>query len=80
MFDFKLATVFCLGYRLSKHKITTYFKKLWGAWPRGPPWLRLWFILGLRSQPFLCPIHGEHSIAVVMTFHSSSLQFERITA
>jgi len=31
MFDFKLATVFCLGYRLSKHKITTYFKKLWGG-------------------------------------------------
>jgi len=42
MFDFRLATVVCLGYRHSKHKMTRY-AKTWGAWPHEPfPWLRLW--------------------------------------
>jgi len=36
MFDFKQATVFSLGYRLSKHKMTRYAKN-WVAWLPGPP-------------------------------------------
>jgi len=36
MFDFRLATVFCLGYRLSKHKMTRYFKNLGVHDPVGP--------------------------------------------
>jgi len=35
-FDFKRATVFCLGHRLSKHKMT-YAKNLGGRGPIGPP-------------------------------------------
>jgi len=31
IFDFRLATVFCLGYRLSKHKMTRYSINL-GVW------------------------------------------------
>jgi len=42
MFDFRLATVFCLGYRLSKHKMTRYFKNLGGMEPWAS-WLRLWW-------------------------------------
>jgi len=37
----KLLTLFCLGYRLSKHKMTICSKN-WGEWPNGPPWLCLW--------------------------------------
>jgi len=36
-FNFRRATVFCLGYRLSKHEITRY-AKIWGVMA---PWLRL---------------------------------------
>jgi len=36
MFDFRLATVFCLGHRLSKHKMTRYFKNLVGMVPWDP--------------------------------------------
>jgi len=35
MFDFRRITIFCLGLRLSKHKMTISFKNLWGSWP--PP-------------------------------------------
>ena len=36
--DFRLATVFCMGYRLSKHKMTIYSKTLGGGHgPVGPP-------------------------------------------
>jgi len=31
--DFRLATVFCMGYRLSKHKMTRYYKNLGRGWP-----------------------------------------------
>jgi len=31
MFDFRQATVFCLGYRLSKHKMNRYAKNLGDA-------------------------------------------------
>jgi len=31
MFDFKRTTLFCLGYRLSKHKITIHAKNLRGG-------------------------------------------------
>ena len=34
--DFKRATVFCLGHRLSKHKITRYTKNLWNHGLLGP--------------------------------------------
>jgi len=44
MFDFMRVTVFCLGNRLSKHKITRYVKNL-GVMA---PWLRLCF-MGLWS-------------------------------
>jgi len=30
--DFKLATIFCIGYCLSKHKITRHSKHLGGPW------------------------------------------------
>ena len=30
MFDFRIAKVFCLGHRLSKHKMTGYLKNLVG--------------------------------------------------
>jgi len=36
MFDFRLATVFCLGHRFSKQKMTRY-ANICGAWPPGPP-------------------------------------------
>ena len=36
MFDFRRATVFCLGYRISKHKMTRYAKNL-GHGPLAPP-------------------------------------------
>jgi len=35
-FYFRLATVFCLEYRFSKHKMTRYFKNLGGHGPLGP--------------------------------------------
>ena len=38
MFDFRRATVFCLGYFLSKHTINRYAKHL-GECPPGLPWL-----------------------------------------
>jgi len=34
-FDFKRATVFCLGHRLSKNKMTRHARNLGGPWP---PW------------------------------------------
>ena len=37
MFDFRRKTLFCLGYRLSKHKMTTNSKKLGGTWSFCPP-------------------------------------------
>jgi len=37
MFDFSRMTVFCFGYRLSKHKMTRYSKNLGGHGPLGPP-------------------------------------------
>jgi len=40
--NFRLATVFCLEYLLSKHKMTRYSKNA-GVWPHAPPWLRLWY-------------------------------------
>ena len=39
MFDFRRATAFCLGCRLSKHKVTRYAKNLGG---HGASWLCLW--------------------------------------
>jgi len=37
MFDFRRKTLFCLGYRLSKHKMTIYSKNSEGMAPLGPP-------------------------------------------
>jgi len=42
-FDFKRATVYCLGYRLSKHKMTRCAINLREAWPQWPSWMRLCF-------------------------------------
>jgi len=36
-FDFRRATVFCLGHRLPKHKITRYAKNLRGHGPLALP-------------------------------------------
>jgi len=36
MFDFRRMALFCLGYRLSKHKMTIYAKNFGWAWPLGP--------------------------------------------
>ena len=41
MYDFRWITLFCLGKRLSKHKITIFSKNFGGRGPFGPPWLRL---------------------------------------
>jgi len=35
MFDFRGITLFCLGYRLSKHKMTIYAKNMWSELPPG---------------------------------------------
>jgi len=37
MFDLRRATVFGLGHRFSKHKMTGYAKDLGGMAPRLPP-------------------------------------------
>jgi len=37
IFYFRLATAFCLEYRLSKHKMTRYFKNLRGSIVPWPP-------------------------------------------
>ena len=37
---FRLKTLLCLEYRISKHKMTRYFKH-WGHFPLSPTWLRL---------------------------------------
>jgi len=42
MFDFRRKTLFCVGYHLSKHKMTINSKNLSDHGPFGPPWLRLW--------------------------------------
>ena len=36
MFDFRRAIAYCMGYSLSKHKMTKYAKIL-GSWPLGTP-------------------------------------------
>ena len=36
MFDFMRATIFCLGYRLSKHKMTRNAKNFGRLGPLGP--------------------------------------------
>ena len=43
IYDFRRATIFCLGYRLSMHKMTSYAKIWVGPWPLGTPWLLLRF-------------------------------------
>ena len=43
MIDFTRITLFFLENRLSKHKMTIFFKIFLGEWPLSPPhWLRLW--------------------------------------
>ena len=37
MFDFRQKALFCLGYRLSKHKMTINSKNFGGHGPFGPP-------------------------------------------
>jgi len=37
MFDFRRITLFCLGKRLSKHKITIFSKNFGGNGPFAPP-------------------------------------------
>jgi len=41
MFDFRRIGLFCLGYRLSKHKITICSKHFGGHGSLGPSWLHL---------------------------------------
>ena len=41
MFNFRRKTLFCLGYRLSKRKITLFSKNLGGITLLADPWLRL---------------------------------------
>jgi len=49
MFDFRRITLFCLGKRLSKHKVAIFSKSFWGAMASlAPPRLRL------CSYPLLC--------------------------
>jgi len=47
MFDFTRITLFCLGYRLSKQKMTICSKHLEG---HGPSWLRLWIPLTFGAK------------------------------
>jgi len=42
MFNSGRKTLFCLGYRLSKHKMTLFSKHLGGMTLLADPWLRLW--------------------------------------
>jgi len=41
-FDFRRATVFCVGHRLTKHKTTRYARNFGGMAPLPPIWLRIW--------------------------------------
>jgi len=41
MFDFRQATIFLVGRRFSKPKMTRYSKHLGGTWPPSPHRLRL---------------------------------------
>ena len=45
MFDFRRTTLFCLGYRLSRHKMTICSKDLGGPWLTSLPWLLLWILV-----------------------------------
>ena len=50
MLDFRRATVFCLGYRLSKHKITRYAKNFGEAWAPGYAHARVTFFTDLLDS------------------------------
>jgi len=63
-FCFKPATVFCLWYRFSKHKMTSNARNLWGNTPL-TPWLRLW-----PSLLVFLFIHFNFTLGIVC-FHCS---------
>jgi len=52
MFNFRLATAFCLEYLFSKHKSPDMLKSFGGHDPLGPPWLRLWTLQNLQTVIF----------------------------
>ena len=53
MFDFRIATVFCLGNRLSKHKMTGYLKNLEG-------------IMGSWATPLSTPLLTYEEAQIVL--------------
>ena len=69
MFVFRRATVFCLEYRLSKHKMTRYSKNFGGLarWPAlaTPFFSSVQYISASRqSQNTLSGIQGQEATAV----------------
>jgi len=53
MFDFRIATVFCLGNRLSRHKMTGYLKNLEG-------------IMGSWATPLSTPLLTYEEAQIVL--------------
>ena len=54
MFDFRRATVFCMEYRFSKHKMTRYSKNFGGHDPLGPVATPMHYRVETRWAWFIC--------------------------
>jgi len=61
MLDFRRITLFCLEKRFSTHKMTTFSENLGGHGLFGPPWLRLWPVLGGLGSPIYHILHLKHN-------------------
>jgi len=55
MFDFRRITLFCLEKRLSKYKMTIFFKILWGSWRLLPPLGHAYACAGFFSHSIKIP-------------------------
>jgi len=56
MFDFTRRTLFYLGYRLLRHKMTIFYKNVGDHCPLGSPWLRVWLKMTVNQQLVSCKI------------------------